>query len=333
VRRLLAIIRRDAESSLRDFILLYGLLAPFLLALVMRAFLPLVGASTATVVVTSDLDPRLREGLAAYARVEVVASRNALDERVLAADDAVGVVQKDGNLRVVLEGNEPAEVADLPGIILGDILGRPGLELGARDLGRDASPVRPLMAILLAMTAMFIGGMFIGFNIIEDKETRAISALAVTPLSRAEYILGRGLMGLVLSMVLVLGGLYTFGVGGVDPWQLLAVAAVGGVLGVAFGFYIGSLAANQVAGIAATKVGGLFFILGPLLSALLPTGWHPVVWWLPTYWVYLALRDILTFGGIPWPTLGRELALSLLTSLGLVGLVWRPLRQKLSLRG
>jgi ABC-2 type transport system permease protein len=42
------------------------------------------------------------------------------------------------------------------------------------------------------------------FNIIEDKETRALKALGVSPLSLLEMSLARGLFALLLSLAIVL---------------------------------------------------------------------------------------------------------------------------------
>lgn len=335
MKRILSLIRRDMHSSVREFILVYGLLAPFLLALVIRAFIPSVGSASLNLVVTGDLGEEMIARLRDYGKVEIVKDRAALDRRVLALDDAAGIVRDgDGDgFVVVLEGNEAEETAVLPGIVLADILSDDPVAVLGEDLGRVSSPLQPVLATVLAMTAMLIGGMVIGFNIIEDKESGTLSALGVSPMSRAEYMAGRSLLGAGLALVLVFGSLYAMGAGPFNALQVLAVSVPGAVLAVLFGFYIGSVSESQVSGIATMKVGGLFFLLAPVLSAIVPAKWHIALYWLPTFWTYLGFREAFMAGGAAWGEILRLSAISLAVSLALLAVSWPLLRNKLVLRG
>lgn len=340
-RRLLALMKRDLAAGLRDFILVYALVAPFLLALILRAFVPAIGGLSVNLIVTPEIGADVVARLEDYGRVEVVTDRSALDRRVLALDDAAGIVRDGGTWRVVLEGNEAEATAVLPGLILADIeaadaggvTAETRIEIARVDLGRTASPLRPVLAIILAMMAMFMGGMFIGFNIIEDKETGTLTAMGVTPMSRFEYVAGRSLLGLVLSVVLVFGGLYTFGAGPFDPGQVLVVSVAGAFLAVIYGLYTGSISENQISGIAAIKFGALFFLLGPILTAVLPAKWHVLLYWLPTYWTYLGFKEALAAGAAAWSEVLRLSGISLAVSLVFLAASWRLLRRRLSLRG
>lgn len=340
-KRILSIIRRDTSASLRDFILVYGLAAPFLLALVIRAFIPAVGGTSINLVVTPDIGPDMIDRLGRYAWVEVVEDRTALERRVLALDDAAGIVRDPdaegsggaGGYKVILQGNEAHDTATLPAVILADILQPRPVEIAQEDLGRSASPLKPVLAIVLALTAMMIGGMVVGFNIIEDKETGTLSALAVSPLSRLEYVAGRSLLGIVLSMVLVYGSLYAMGAGPFDDLQVLLVTLAGAILAVIFGFYIGAISDNQIAGIAALKFGSLLFLVGPVLSAVLPERWHPTLYWMPTYWTYLGYQEVFQVGGAAWGEVVRLSAVSLLVGLAFLAASWRLFSRRLSLRG
>ncbi|HCJ10919.1 MAG TPA: hypothetical protein DHW14_07125 [Clostridiales bacterium] len=332
-RRVLALMGRDIKASLREFTLVYGLVAPFLVALVMRAFIPGVGGTSLNLVVTQEVGPEMIGRLDDYARVEVVSSREALERRVLALDDVAGIVPDGDTYRVILQGNEAHDTAVLPGLVLADILGPGSLEVAREDLGRVASPLKPVLAILLALTAMMIGGMMIGFSIIEDKETGVLSAVAVSPMSRFEYVAGRSILGFVLSVVLVYGSLYTMGAGPFDFWQVLVVTLPGTFLAVIFGFYIGAISENQISGIASVKFGSLPFLVGPILTAVLPERWHFTLWWLPTYWTYLGYREVFTPAGALWSEVLRLSAVSLGVSLLFLAASWRLFSRRLVLRG
>lgn len=139
--------------------------------------------------------------------------------------------------------------------------------------------------------------MLIGFSIIEDKETGTLSALAVSPLSRAEYVAGRSAVGLVLALVLVFGSLLIFGAGPFNVWQVLVVSLGGVFLAVLYGLYTGSVSENQISGIATVKFGGLIFMVAPVLTAVIPAKWQVLLYWLPTYWVYRGYDLVLSAGG------------------------------------
>jgi len=109
---------------------------------------------------------------------------------------------------------------------------------------------------------------------IEDKETGTLTALAVSPLSRAEYVAGRSVLGLALALPLVFGSLWVFGAGPFNGWQVLAVSLGGAFLAVIYGLYTGSVSENQISGIATVKFGGLVFLVAPLLSSVIPAKWQ-----------------------------------------------------------
>lgn len=345
-KRVLALVKRDLISAMRDFILIYGLLAPFLLALLLRAFLPSVGGASINLAVTPEVDREIGGRLAAYGNVEVVADRQALERRVLALGDAAGIVREGDTYRVVLEGNEAEATAVLPGLILGDIAApEAAVTITEADLGRVASPFKPLMAIALALLSMLIGGMLIGFSIIEDKETGTLAALAVSPLSRAEYVAGRSAAGLGLALALVFGSLWIFGAGPFNGWQLLAVSLGGAFLAVIYGLYTGSVSENQIGGIATVKVGSLVFLVAPVLAAIIPAKWQVLLYWLPTYWTYRGYDLVLSAGGAgaiggvgggggaAWGEVLTVAGISLAVNVLFLAASWRLLQWKLALRG
>jgi ABC-2 type transport system permease protein len=326
-------MRRDIRHSFREFILIYGLLAPFLFALILRALMPAVGDTSINLVVTPELGEEMTERLRQYAKVEVVETRRQLESRVLALDDAAGIVIGEGGAyEVILEGNEAHDTAVLPGIILADILSPSALEVSEVDLGRVGSPLRPMLSALLAMMAMLMGGMIIGFNIIDDKENATLPALAVSPLSRGEYIAGRSALGLLLATVLAMGSLFLMGMGPVNVGQVLVVVVAGSSLAVIYGLYTGSIADSQISGIATVKVGSLAFLIAPLLTALIPEKFHLGLYWVPTYWTYLAFNEVFVEAG-PWSEVLRLAGINVLVSLIFLAGSWRLLSRKLALRG
>ena len=52
----------------------------------------------------------------------------------------------------------------------------------------------------VVIISFVLGGMIIGFNIIEEKESGALRALMVTPITKSELIFGRSIMGIVIPL-------------------------------------------------------------------------------------------------------------------------------------
>lgn len=300
MKRIWALLRRDLLSTGKDYLLLYVTLAPLLVALGLRLFLPALGQAGVNVVVTPELPPTLVAAMEPYLHVEVVRDRAALEKRVLAYDDTVGIVpaRPEGHT-VVLEGNESHDSRVLPGMVLahlsrgGGADGGPVAGIAQVEVTAARVPLRELMGAYLALGALFLTGTMMGFHIIEDKESRMLAALWVTPLSPRTYVAARSLLVVALSAVLVQAAVRLMGLTEFNSLHLLLVTLAGGLTAVLLGFLIGALSNNQISGIANLKFVSILVLLLPGLSLVLPERYMPVLYWLPPYWVFAAYRAVL----------------------------------------
>lgn len=330
MKRILAIIRRDLLATTRDYLLLYITLSPWLLTLIFRLFVPAVGQSAITVVVTADVPPAVAEALGAYAHVDVARDRAALDRRVNAYDDAVGIVPAPGGgYTLVVEGNESHDATALPSLVLQRIhAGQSGLVLDSAVVTGDRLPYREIIGAFVALSVLFISGISMGFHIIEDKESRMMLALGASPLGRREYVAARALLAAAISTVSVFGSLWILGLGRFDHLQVLALTVISTLAVALVGFAIGALSANQVAGIATVKFGFLL-IVGPAAASLFVEGWLSyLLYWLPPYWIFAGYRTVLE-QGVGWGKLAPLLAWNLGTTLLLVAAGYGWLKQRL----
>jgi ABC-2 type transport system permease protein len=334
-------IRRDLKASTREFLTVWVLVAPFALALVVRAFVPAVGGAGITLAVTDDVGADLVAALRVYATVEAVQDRAALERRVLQVDDVAGITRgpgagqgpgQAGGLVIVLQGNEQHETRELPALILATILGERQVEVTERDLGRQASPIRPYMAGMLALSAALFGGIVMGFAIIEDKTAGTMGALGVSPLSSTEYIAGRAVLGMTLAVVLTFGSLYVMGAAPFDALQVLALTTSGALLAVTLGFLIGSIASNPIEAIGTFKFGFMPFWIIPVLGLVVPQAYQFTLYWMPTYWIFFGYREIF-LNQAGWGEVGRYAAIALGVSLLFLGVSWRLFSRRLTLRG
>jgi ABC-2 type transport system permease protein len=330
MKRILALIRRDLLSTVKDQMMLYSIIGSLLLAFGLRFFLPSVGQAAVNVVVTPEMPPAVVQQLEDYLNVEIVDDRTALERRVLAYDDAVGIVPaQGGGYSVVLQGNEAHDSRVLPGMVLQRVLGgNDRVQVGIQEVAGDQVAFREIFGAFVGLAVLFVASMVMGFMIIEDKESRMLQALGISPLSRREYVAARGLLVLALGLILVFGGLLLMGVSGFDYLQIASIAVVASLVAILAGFVIGSLSSNQIAGIANVKFGMLLFLLPALLTLVIPEQFWVAFYWVPTYWAYTSFRAVLV-EGTTWAALSPMLGWMLLTSLVMLAASYRWLKGNL----
>jgi ABC-2 type transport system permease protein len=107
LKRIFAVTFRDLKSGLRDYTILYILIAPFLLALILKAFVPSVGINLIHTAVLDTMDSGWIEKLEEYGAVESVSTRDALESRIKDTDDVFGLVEtQSGTIEIIAAGDE-----------------------------------------------------------------------------------------------------------------------------------------------------------------------------------------------------------------------------------
>ena len=109
MKKIIDILKRDLKSGIRDSMILYILVVPFLIAVVLNAVTGSVSESGLTLLVSESLASEETEYLERFAKVTVLATEDAVVERVLDLDDVYGVLKKGDDFEVVAQGNEKAE--------------------------------------------------------------------------------------------------------------------------------------------------------------------------------------------------------------------------------
>lgn len=331
IKRILNLMRQDLTNTLRDNILLYMLFGPILLTIGARLFLPSLDQASLTFAVQEGVEPAVVQRLNQIGNAQTYPDAEAVKARVLLNDDVPGLVLKDSVLLLVLEGNESEGPEVLSGIIGRAISGETISTFSRTEAGGARSLLTEITAIIFIMIVMLLGALIMAFNIIEDKETRAIHALGVSPLSMLELTLARGLFALLAGLALVF----------ITTAILLGANANYGLLLVAFlfslglpilaGYVIGGLADSQLKAIAVLKFFMLVYLTLPILSVFLPRQWHVFLYILPNYWMWQTFENALIgqLGGVGlW---GAGL-ITLLSNLALVAVLLPLLRRQLKLR-
>jgi ABC-2 type transport system permease protein len=293
MRRILNIVGRDIKSGTRDWLVIYLAAAPIMFALVLKMLIPSVGDSTLNVAVYEDTPPAVVSYLETYAKVIEVVD---LDERILRMDDVFGVVVKDSGIEIVAQGNEMEGTVDLLKTIVGRYENQEidlPIEVEFTDIGWIMSPMKLEGANLLIIFNTILGGMLILLNLVEEKMSNTISAINVTPTKRREFIIGKGLLGFVLTLYGGAAVITILGFEGINYAMLFISVFSISFIGAIIGFSIGIVSDEPISAIASMKT--VFIpVLASIFGAIyLPTKWLFILYWSPFYWAYDVIKDIL----------------------------------------
>jgi ABC-2 type transport system permease protein len=336
MKRLITFFRLDANLSLKDSITIYSLVSPIILAILFAILLPGVQDLRIDLAVQQSgiPDQRILQRLGEYGSLEVLPDRSAVIARVQEYDDMAGITwNADGSPEIILEGNESAVDAELIAALLRAAADdAPGFSASSRNLGGEGAPITEYITVMMVMLGLLIGGLLIGFNIVEEKESGVIRALATSPLRIGEYIAARSIFALIigvvsgfLSLVILMG--FTVNLG-------LFFLAVGLSLLVAlpFGFIIGSFADNQMTAFAMVKLLMMVFMSIPLVSIFVPAGFQWLFYILPNYWMFVLLSNVIV--GEAWTHSGLlfSAVATLVSGLAFIALLIPAMKKRLKLR-
>lgn len=327
MKKIVTIAGRDVKSGLRDFLIVYLTVAPLIIALLLRVFIGGAAEAPLTVAVFDDGAPLSAE-LTPYVRVERYTSRAALVERVLRIDDVFGVIATPRGYELIWQGNElPQSDEALSSLLNRFAYGEAPVpvKVVVRAVGRQMSPLKLQSAVLLIMFTTVFGGMLIMLNLIEEKMSNTISAMNVSPASRAEFIIGKGLLGFIMPIIGSLGALVVLGVDTFNPSMLVVSVVSLAFISLIIGFGIGVMNSDPISGIASMK--GLFIpLLASVFGAMfLSERWHFTLFWSPFYWGYQSINGILQ-GQATWGSVAHNS----LAILAITVAVFMLLRQRIA---
>ncbi|MGF7057629.1 ABC transporter permease [Brassicibacter mesophilus] len=296
IKKIINFIRKDFTSSMRDNMILYGLLFPILLAFIMKFFIPSMSDMKLTVAVEKNVEQQVITGLMNYANVEVFDTKELVKKRVEKNDDMAGIVRENDQYVILLEGNEAGEAAEIAKTLMDIILSdKPMAEYSHLSLGKTNSVLYEITGALLLLTSILIGGYVVGFNIVDEKETKVIRALAVSPLTTRNFLISHMLFCLIISVMLAIVSCLIFTGTSVSYIQIfVSIIATTGI-GVIMGFIIGGIADNLISAIAVVKFLMLIFMGVPIASLFVPQNLQWIFYPFAHYWAFESYLNI--FGG------------------------------------
>lgn len=317
-KQIITLFRQDLTNSLRDNLVLYMFVAPILLALGARFFLPSLEETKITFAVERAVGQEVIAQLEELGDVSLFDSRREVIERVERSDDVPGIVlQADAQDRftVYLEGNEP-EGEELATMVMSSVLQEGQVATFVQEeLRASRSLLGEYGAVVLVMLAVMIGALVMGFLMVDDKETNAIQALAVSPLTMTHYLLARALFAMTFSTIIALISTAILAGTSVNYALLLLGFLIASSVGLIIGYVVGGFADNQLEAIGLIKIVMFAYLTIPVLSLFVPQGWQWAFYLLPNYWMFKIFEILFVGQGGPlgfWVACGLTLLLSAL---------------------
>lgn len=159
------------------------------------------------------------------------------------------------------------------------------------DIDLDAAAFFPLLlGYIVVFQAAMLGGIMIGFVLLDERDDQTLQALLVTPLPLGAYLGYRVLVAVVMAWALVVAELLIINQA-VLPLPVLAlIAAVAAPTGGLAMLMLATLAGNKVEGFAQLKIIGgsglllfaAWFVPEPLQYLF---GLYPPYWGVKAYWL------------------------------------------------
>lgn len=297
LRRILAVTMRDIRSGMRDAMIPYILIAPLLVTVLLKIFIPSVGSTVINVALPKTAEPAFVEFVERYGDVELLEDREAIIKRVDATDDLFGIVPKpDGGYELIAAGNELTGTMEMVQSVL-SAWQNPDLELPVElkisDMGWQLSPLARYGTNFLVVFMSVFGGMIVMLNLVEEKQYNTMAAINVSALRRWEYVLGKAIPGIVLPILHAFAVLLIMGFTDVDYLQVAAVALAIALISMILGFVVGVYQSEPIGAVASMKILFLPIMASVFGAIFLPDKWQPVLYWSPFYWAYRSVDDIV----------------------------------------
>lgn len=159
----------------------------------------------------------------------------------------------------------------------------------------DLTEYYQLITVMFMIMGPAMFGWVVGFLILDEKDERVLSYIAVTPLSRSGYTLYKIAASTTISFVLSVVFLLISGITEVSYLRIIPVLAMNSLSAPLCALFLGVLANNKLEGLAYAKLMGLIF-LAPFAVYLVPGQWHLFAGFVPTYWIARTFQASFTGG-------------------------------------
>jgi len=213
MRKIWSMIIKDFTVATRDRMMLFIIFYAVIFAFVIRIFVPTVESTQVKFAAYKGVSEQAISQIEDFGEVDLFDSVESVYDRVERIDSIAGVVMEGETIQLVFEGNEPEGLIDTYKMILAEITSPEiPIPIDYRATEEKGSLLMDLLTVVLVVMAIFIGGISAGFNMVNEKETKAICAIAISPLNFGKYIISKyatslfiGLFGTLCAGLILMG--------------------------------------------------------------------------------------------------------------------------------
>ena len=304
-------IRKELVIISRNGISLYMALAPALLALVFLMVFGTLQSSSQSFVITEEVPQEIQKKLEQVADLERLKTQEEVIQRVEGPDAIAGLIWQNDQLMIFVEGNEGESFALAVQTLVGKIAVAEVPSFTSETVVGQGSWAYRLSRMSMFLLALFVGGATLGLSVVDERESRMIQALTVSPVGLLKYMLLKWMPAMLIGVVGVASSAMVIG-----AWQelpsLVLLSLLGmGVCGFSI-FVIPAFANNQIAAIGVMKLLMPLMLMVPITAFFVAEKWQFFYYPVPMYWQAKALETIFNGGnawgpmllslfvGIPW---------------------------------
>jgi len=305
LKRIWTIFIRDLTVNMREFMTLYMIIIPLVLAVGINFLSPSINDTSVNLALIENENPEQAAYFDDFAHVELFSDEQKVEDRVMSRDSVAGILPKDNGYYIMTQGNAPESVLEYAKLL--NVLYEADVQLeDARseiiEFGRTVPPLKKMLVNMLLLMISMLAGMLIAMNILEEKVDQTVSAINVTPTSRSAFILGKSLTGMAVALFSSIACLLITGFYNVNLGQAALVVFSSTILSLLIGFIQGLNSDDVMEAAGSVK---LMFLpmAGSIAGYEFVTGnWQIFFYWSPFYWAYKANDMILSKSGT-WPQL------------------------------
>ena len=302
MRSILMTIAREFKLIFRDGITIYLAISPAMLALLFIFVFGSVQESSVPLAVDRNLPQDLASKLETVADIEYTEDFESLKKRVSGADSIAGVYIQDGNIMLLVEGNEVQGFSESRQNLVSAALSSEDIVYTAEVVESQNSLAYIISMACIFLLALFIGGATLGLGGVNERESNVIKAVSISPMTLWGYISSKIIPALLFGIVGVSSCALIMGRADALPQFILLTLCSVFVSGIII-FLIITFADNQIAAVGVLKIVMPLFLIVGISAAFIPEKWLGVYYALPMYWQYAAIDAIISDRGTAFPLL------------------------------
>ncbi|HEY32426.1 MAG TPA: ABC transporter permease [Dehalococcoidia bacterium] len=349
LRRVGILLGKEFRYGSKSFIFIIAIIMPLVLSLVLTLVFGNLFSEKPRLGVSDEGDSRI---------TNLITESDSMVGREYDSPEKLRKAVEDGalDMGIVLPSDfdsllEQGQIPEITAYVWGESLAKQRIVLRAtidnmiRDVAGQEVPVEivtttlgddesipwddRILPIIVLMAIVFGGIMVPATSLVDEKQKRTLSALAITPASLAEIFLSKGLVGVVIStfmgvLILVLNQAF-----GAQPLLLVGMLALGAVMASAFGIMLGAFIKDITSLFAINKAIGILYY-APAFVYLFPDIPQWVGRIFPTYYIVQPVVEISQQGGT-WSDVAPEAFILIgliLVVIGIIGALARRTAQR-----